>query len=114
MIGAFFQCSSIGAYKWEKVKVLNQTNSIAYELISQQVIEELCLNEDYSDELLRGIDQGVIPSWSGEGLIYVNQDGNRFVNEVGMRDERAEGILAQGGVAYAIYNQEVADRLNLE
>lgn len=54
------------------------------------------------------------PSWSGEGLIYVNKDGNRFVNEVGMRDERAEGILAQGGVAYAIYNQAVADRLDLE
>ena len=54
------------------------------------------------------------PSWSGEGLIYVNQDGNRFVNEVAMRDVRAEGILAQGGLAYAIYNQAVADRLNLE
>ena len=54
------------------------------------------------------------PSWSGEGLIYVNKDGKRFVNEVGMRDVRAEGILAQGGVAYAIYNQEVADRLHLE
>ena len=54
------------------------------------------------------------PSWSGEGLIYVNKDGNRFVNEVGMRDVRAEGILAQGGVAYAIYNQAVADRLNME
>ena len=54
------------------------------------------------------------PSWSGEGLIYVNQDGNRFVNELGMRDERAEGILAQNGPVYAIYNQEVADRLGLE
>ena len=31
-----------------------------------------------------------------------------------MRDVRAEGILAQGGLVYAIYNQEVADRLNLE
>ena len=54
------------------------------------------------------------PSWSGEGLIYVNKDGNRFVNEVAMRDVRAEGILAQGGEVYAIYNQAVADRLNLE
>lgn len=40
--------------------ILNQTNTTAYEIISQQVIEELGLNEDYSDELLRGIDQGVI------------------------------------------------------
>lgn len=54
------------------------------------------------------------PSWSGEGLIYVNKDGKRFVNEVAMRDVRAEGILAQGGTAYAIYNQAVADRLHLE
>lgn len=54
------------------------------------------------------------PSWSGEGLIYVNKDGKRFVNEVAMRDVRAEGILAQGSTAYAIYNQAVADRLHLE
>lgn len=54
------------------------------------------------------------PSWSGEGIVYVNQDGERFVNELGMRDERAEGILAQDGPVYAIYNQEVADRLELE
>ena len=64
---------------------------------------------------MTGVFYGIeAPSWSGEGIVYVNQDGKRFVNEVGMRDERAEGILAQGGVAYAIYNQEVADRLNLE
>lgn len=54
------------------------------------------------------------PSWSGEGIIYVNKDGNRFVNELGMRDVRAEGILAQKGPVYAIYNQEVADRMKLE
>ena len=64
---------------------------------------------------LTGVFYGIeAPSWSGEGLIYVNKDGNRFVNEVAMRDVRAEGILAQGGTAYAIYNQAVADRLNLE
>ncbi len=64
---------------------------------------------------ITGVFYGIeAPSWSGEGLIYVNKDGNRFVNEVGMRDERAEGILAQGGTVYAIYNQAVADRLNLE
>ncbi|MGI5172802.1 flavocytochrome c [Treponema sp. OMZ 840] len=64
---------------------------------------------------ITGVFYGIeAPSWSGEGLIYVNKDGKRFVNEVGMRDARAEGILAQGGVAYAIYNQEVADRLHLE
>lgn len=54
------------------------------------------------------------PSWSGEGIIYVNSDGNRFVNELAMRDVRAEGILAQEGPVYAIYNQEVADRMKLE
>lgn len=64
---------------------------------------------------MTGVFYGIeAPSWSGEGLIYVNQDGNRFVNEVGMRDERAEGILAQEGMVYAIYNQEVADRMQLE
>lgn len=64
---------------------------------------------------MTGVFYGIeAPSWSGEGLIYVNKDGNRFVNEVAMRDVRAEGILAQGGEAYAIYNQAVADRLNLE
>lgn len=64
---------------------------------------------------ITGVFYGIeAPSWSGEGLIYVNKDGMRFVNEVGMRDERAEGILAQGGTVYAIYNQAVADRLNLE
>lgn len=64
---------------------------------------------------LTGVFHGIeAPSWSGEGLIYVNQDGKRFVNEVAMRNVRAEGILAQGGTAYAIYNQAVADRLNLE
>jgi succinate dehydrogenase/fumarate reductase flavoprotein subunit len=31
-----------------------------------------------------------------------------------MRDVRAEAILAQNGPVYAIYNQEVADRLNME
>ena len=40
--------------------ILAQTNSTAYELVSQAVIEELKLDEDYADELLRGIDQGVI------------------------------------------------------
>lgn len=39
---------------------INQTNSTAYELISQSVIEELGLNDEYADELYRGIDQGVI------------------------------------------------------
>lgn len=64
---------------------------------------------------MTGVFYGIeAPSWSGEGLIYVNQDGNRFVNETAMRDVRAEGILAQDGSVYAIYNQEVADRLNLE
>lgn len=64
---------------------------------------------------ITGVYYGIeAPSWSGEGLIYVNQNGERFVNEMGMRDERAEGILAQEGYVYAIYNQAVADRLNLE
>ena len=64
---------------------------------------------------ITGVFYGIeAPSWSSEGLIYVNKDGKRFVNEVAMRDVRAEGILAQGGLVYAIYNQEVADRLNLE
>ncbi|BES63995.1 urocanate reductase [Gottschalkiaceae bacterium SANA] len=64
---------------------------------------------------MTGVFYGIeAPSWSGEGLIYVNIDGNRFVNEMGMRDVRAEAILAQEGAVYAIYNQEVADRLNME
>ena len=64
---------------------------------------------------MTGVVYGIeAPSWSGEGLIYVNKDGKRFVNEVAMRDVRAEGILAQGGTANAIYNQAVADRLHLE
>jgi len=64
---------------------------------------------------MTGVFYGIeAPSWSGEGLIYVNIDGNRFVNEVAMRDVRAEAILAQEGPVYAIYNQEVADRLNME
>ncbi len=54
------------------------------------------------------------PSWSGEGLVYVNQEGKRFVNELGMRNERSSGILAQDGNVFAVYNQEVADRMNLE
>lgn len=40
--------------------ILSQTNSTAYELVALNVIEELKLNEDYADELYRGIDQGVI------------------------------------------------------
>ncbi|MEG0764688.1 MAG: flavocytochrome c [Pseudoflavonifractor sp.] len=64
---------------------------------------------------MTGVFYGIeAPSWSGEGLIYVNQDGNRFVNEVAMRDVRAEAILAQNGPVYAIYNQAVADRMGLE
>ncbi len=64
---------------------------------------------------MTGVFYGIeAPSWLGEGLVYVNQDGKRFVNELAMRDVRAEGILAQNGPVYAIYNQEVADRLNLE
>lgn len=64
---------------------------------------------------ITGVFYGIeAPSWSGEGIIYVNENGNRFVNEVAMRDVRAEGILAQDGYVYAIYNQEVADRLNME
>lgn len=64
---------------------------------------------------ITGVFYGIeAPSWSGEGIVYVNMDGKRFVNETGMRDERAEGILAQNGKVFAIYNQEVADRLNME
>ena len=64
---------------------------------------------------MTGVFYGIeAPSWSGEGIIYVNEDGKRFVNELGMRDVRAEAILAQKGPVYAIYNQEVADRLKLE
>ena len=64
---------------------------------------------------MTGVFYGIeAPSWSGEGIIYVNEDGKRFVNEVAMRDVRAEAILAQKGPVYAIYNQEVADRLQLE
>ncbi len=64
---------------------------------------------------MTGVFYGIeAPSWSGEGLIYVNEEGNRFVNEVAMRDVRAEAILAQKGPVYAIYNQEVADRLEME
>ncbi len=40
--------------------ILNQTNSIAYEIVGQSVIEELGLDEEYMDELLRGMEQGVI------------------------------------------------------
>ena len=53
------------------------------------------------------------PSWSDEGFFYVNQDGNRFVNELGLRDPKAEAILAQD-LVLAIYNQKVADNLDLE
>lgn len=53
------------------------------------------------------------PSWSSQGMVYINQDGNRFVDEMGMRDVRAEGILAQEN-AYALYNQVSADNLDLE
>lgn len=64
---------------------------------------------------MTGVFYGIeAPSWSGEGIIYVNEDGKRFVNELAMRDVRAEAILAQKGFVYAIYNQEVADRLQLE
>ena len=64
---------------------------------------------------MTGVFYGIeAPSWSGEGIIYVNEAGNRFVNEVAMRDVRAEAILAQDGPVYAIYNQEVADRMGLE
>lgn len=64
---------------------------------------------------MTGVFYGIeAPSWSGEGIIYVNEDGKRFVNELAMRDVRAEAILAQNGPVYAIYNQEVADRLGLE
>jgi len=40
--------------------ILSQTNSTAYELVALNVIEELKLDQDYADELYRGIDQGVI------------------------------------------------------
>lgn len=40
--------------------IINQTNSTAYELIALKVIEELGLDEEYADELYRGIEQGVI------------------------------------------------------
>ena len=53
------------------------------------------------------------PSWSDQPFVYVNQDGKRFVNEMGMRDERASGILAQKD-AYALYNKQAADALDLE
>ncbi len=54
------------------------------------------------------------PSWLSEGHFYVNQSGNRFVNEMATRDVRARAILEQDGLVYAIYSQEVADRLGLE
>lgn len=64
---------------------------------------------------MTGVYYGIeAPSWSGEGLVYVNEQGNRFVNEVAMRDVRAEAILAQEGPVFAIYNQAVADRMGLE
>ncbi len=54
------------------------------------------------------------PIWSSEGFAYINQDGNRFVNELSTRKERSDGILAQDGHVIGLYNQEVADRMGLE
>ena len=89
---------------------IKMAESIGANLIGMEHIQLYPFNNP-----ITGVYYGIeAPSWSGEGLIYVNQNGERFVNEMGMRDERAEGILAQDGYVYAIYNQEVADRLNLE
>ncbi|ONI37920.1 hypothetical protein AN639_08690, partial [Candidatus Epulonipiscium fishelsonii] len=54
------------------------------------------------------------PNWNAEGHVYVNQSGERFVNEFLTRYHRAQAILDQDGFVYCIYNQEVADRLDLE
>lgn len=40
--------------------IIAQPSHVAYEFISEKVIDELKLNQDYKDELLRGIDQKVI------------------------------------------------------
>lgn len=45
-----------------------------------------------------------------DGGILVNQDGNRFVEELERRDVISEGILSQPGkYAYLLWNQKVAD-----
>lgn len=55
------------------------------------------------------------PNWTNEGHMYINQNGERFVNEFSTRKYRAAEIIAQeGDFVYCIYNQEVADRLGLE
>ncbi len=55
------------------------------------------------------------PNWTNEGHMYINQAGERFVNEFSTRKYRAAEILAQEGeYVYVVYNQAVADRLGLE
>ena len=110
--------------RWEtldaSVKTTNSPAIVGNGIIMAEKVNANLIGMEYIqlypfNNPVTGVFYGIeAPSWSGEGLIYVNKDGKRFVNEVGMRDVRAEGILAQGRVAYAIYNQEVADRLHLE
>lgn len=46
----------------------------------------------------------------GDGAILVNQEGKRFVNEVGTRDVVSAAEIAQtGGYAYLIFDQAMAD-----
>ncbi len=55
------------------------------------------------------------PNWTNEGHMYINQGGERFVNEFSTRKYRAAEIIAQeGDYVYVVYNQAVADRLGLE
>lgn len=46
----------------------------------------------------------------GDGAILVNQEGKRFTNEVGTRDEVSAAEIAQtGGYTYLIFDQKMAD-----
>lgn len=48
----------------------------------------------------------------GDGAILVNQDGQRFVNEMLTRDVVSEAVISQdGGYAYIIFDQQLRDNL---
>ena len=63
-----------------------------------------------------GIDQGAFLCFSGTGygLVYVNQEGKLFVNELDTRERVSDAQISNGeGPSYSILNQRIFDALGI-
>lgn len=73
-------------------------------------IDQIQIHPTVEQETASLITEGV----RGDGAILVNQDGKRFVDEVGTRDVVSAAEIAQdGGFGYLIFDENMVDKSNV-